>query len=158
MHSVCCGSLLFWKRSPLEKGSLHDLFLPRHGSNICRIGQPRSTMHSKGWHCHLIFKIIARLIDQSNHWKLTWSKMICIATLRRTTERGCQPWTSHGRDGRQIWSTCWHSGTTSNTDPEPGRSSQWTTSGDTRPATSAGSTEPSDFTTTASTQHHSSFW
>ena len=47
MHSVCCCSLLVWRRSSLKKGTPSDLFLPRPGSTPGRIW-PKNNNTCKG--------------------------------------------------------------------------------------------------------------
>ena len=52
MHSVCCCSLLVWRRSFLKKGTPRGLFLPRPGSAPGRIW-PKNNNTCKGpWVLH----------------------------------------------------------------------------------------------------------
>ena len=47
--------------------------IPGTNSNIGWLGT------TAVWHCHVTFKIVARLIDQSNHLKLTWGTMMFVS-------------------------------------------------------------------------------
>ena len=85
MHSVCCCSLLVWRRSFLKKGTPFDLFLPRPGSAPGRIW-PKNNNTCKGpWVLHTY-----QVSSKSIKWFWRRSRKCKLSNGRQTSDDGRQ--------------------------------------------------------------------
>ena len=66
MHSIYCWSLPIWRRSPLEKGPLIDLFLPSPGSAPAR-GLPKSLNTGAGPWVLYPYQVSSRSIVKADY-------------------------------------------------------------------------------------------
>ena len=88
MHSVCCCSLLVWRKSFLKKGTPRDLFLPHPGSANGRIW-PKNNKTCKGPCVLHAYQVSSNSIKR--FWRRSWK----CESLRTTTDAG--GWTDDGQ-------------------------------------------------------------
>ena len=86
MYSVCCYSLLVWRRSSLKKGTPVTYFGPALGPPLGGSGRKTTTLVKRPWVLHP-FQVSSKYIKR--FWRRSWKCK--LSNGRQTTDDGRTP-------------------------------------------------------------------